>query len=305
MKFIAKTLIFLFALSLAGFVVLWHVQNILGSADNVDHVLTKSGAYDDLAHIIAQSFKNDVTSSTQSTSFGTNISSGITSAVKGPLVSQLIQPTVKDLITWLNSTAATAPDLNINTAPAKAAIAANAQTGDSSTMTDSVRFDVQRLLPDSITITGKSGGDQTNADATQSLNQLRSGYQSLKHKLIFDGLATIILGGLLLAVSWHNRRRALRRLGLAFGLAAIFELMIVYPVRLILTHTIFGNTTASNVNQLGLVLAHNLSNYLLLGLLPYALGLAVIGGAFFGLGMIIPGASDKNTKTKSKTSQSR
>ena len=305
MKFIAKLLILFFAASLAAFVVLWHVQSILGSADNVDHVLTKSGAYSDLAQIIGQSFKDDVTSSAYSTAFGANISSGISSAVNGPLVGQIIQPTMKNLITWLNSTTAAAPNLTVDTSAAKSAIAAKSTNGGSTTLTDSIGFDVQRLLPDSITITGKSGGDQTSAEATQNLNQLRLAYQSLKRQLLYTGIAVVVFGGLLVLVSWHKRRRALRRLGIGFVMASVFVLIIVYPIRLILTHTIFGSSTASSVDQLGLVLAHNLSNYLLLGLLPYAIGLAVLGVILYAAGLLIPGAHDNKDDKKDKKDKNK
>lgn len=291
MKTIARLIIIIAAISLSAVVVSWHIVSILGSPTAINTALERGGAYDQAARQLQDKLKRDIAEGTNVTTEAV-LNRSVEQAVNAQLMQVVISPHLRDLTDWLHGTSDAVPDITIDASRIKQAVIQTASAAVPAELSGQIRFEVTRVLPDSVPLLGAD--DRTAAQTAASLQSVKRTYDRLQRDLVIELAVTLGLLFGLVVLGVRNRRQMVRRPAEVFLLAAVLVALISYPMQFIISSTILssGNFTAGQGSELDLI--RSLTGYTLNGLLPYAVGLAVIGCLLFAVSLFLPKPARKH-----------
>lgn len=297
MRFFAKVMIIVSAFALTALAISLRLTQILGSDTALNTALKTSGVYTAAAGTVKTELHKSINESADD-AYKAPLNTAVDQTVTSSTVEQLIKPELKATAAWVKNGESAPPDFNFDLVPLKDGLVAATAAANGAT-SDQASFEITRVIPDHLALFGKTaGGDELpGSDQQPTLKVLRTNYNNLEHSLVVEFIIVLVSLILLIVLSWHNKRRMGRRVGISFGLAAIIILFLSYPLVYLLEHTIFASATLSG-DKAPLEVARGILRYGLHGLAPYAIGLGIVAILLIALSPLLPKPNDKKKDKK-------
>lgn len=281
-RFFIRFVIILLALSVTVLVTSWHFSSVFANPATLDMGLQRGGSYDRAAGQLRQTLKADIASGSEPT-IAAALTTAVQTAVTPTVVRQMSQPPLVKLTTWLRTDAGGVPNLQLSTDRLRTAITTAAQQQLPSFDQSELQFELTRIIPATVTLTGNESAGGLDQTITTALRSLKQSYAQLQRLMMIAALCGLLLLVSLLLVSLGQRRTLLRRPAAALLLAGALCGLASYPLASALRVSLLrggGNAVAAG--------GKSVLNYALESLWPWAVGLAAVAVVLFIISFIVP-----------------